>query len=248
MQVVGTPIALAENMRQYIVSRLCFVVCLIASPSFALANEKRTNTVSSEALRQYSFGMRVGGYGFRDPKADAANRWQDCRMNGLGVFVHQQFTRHLFVEGGTDVYFTDSLLAGESDHPDNMDRISGLFTGAAGLKMYPIDRVTAYAQLGVGVELTKVRMSQPEVDMEPHDHDHGHAQTGTQHAGDVTGEFMLPMAFVGFGADVRVGQRIHVGAAVRTYVMGHVDHHQADELTTEPELAAQGQFYVRYDL
>ena len=50
-------------------------------------------------------GARVGGYGFRRPGAVDEHghvAWDDCRMNGLGVFVRRPLGR-LFAEAGADL-------------------------------------------------------------------------------------------------------------------------------------------------
>jgi hypothetical protein len=187
--------------------------------------------------------MRVGGYGFRLPGADTTDRFQDCRMNGIGVSVDRSFSEHVFVEGGADIYFADTFPEGASHEGDTMDRVSGLMSAAAGLRMFPKSRINAYAQLGIGVEMTKVTVP-----------------SGDQVLED---SFVMPHGFIGFGTDVRLGKRLRIGASVRTHVMGHFVHgheqehdgvavdlngHAADELSPQPEIAAQGQFYLKYAL
>lgn len=119
-----------------------------------------------------------------------------------------------------------------------MDRISGLFTVAGGLRMFPGSRVSSYVQVGTGLELTQVRM-----DIGGHVH---------------SGRFALPVGFVGAGGDLGIGQRLRLGMNLRAYVMGHFDHdldaataaalEPTADLEARPEVAAQAQFYVRYHL
>lgn len=72
----------------------------------------------------------------------------------------------------------------------------------------------------------------------------------------------LPEAFLGFGADIRVGSRTFVGASLRMHVMGNFDYDPqrlqmgtwsseptpAEVFSASPSLAAQGQFYLRHAL
>lgn len=198
----------------------------------------------SDGAQEYAFGMRVGGYGFRNPQAESASeKWNDCRMNGLGLFGQKHLTQHAFLEAGSDIYFSDDMiLAEDQSQAENMDRLSGLLSVAAGLRMYPASRVSAYAQVGVGVELTRVTM--PAVA-----HEHTNGPIPASAPAEMTTTRTLPMGFVGFGGDVRVGSHTRLGASFRTNLMAHFDH--GDGVTTleaEPEAANQVQFYLRYSL
>ena len=55
---------------------------------------------------------------------------------------------------------------------------------------------------------------------------------------------------LGFGADARLYQGLRVGANVKLNGMGHYEHHEGvmEEMDVSPELASQGQIYLRYDL
>lgn len=203
--------------------------CLHAATAAAEPMVEKQATADSV----HAFGVRVGGYGFRAPEADAAHRWSDCRMNGLGLFAERRLSHHAFVEAGTDVYFADTTILADPQQAGGMDRLSGLFTVAAGLRMAPGARLSGYAQIGAGVELTRVSMG-------GHDHE---AMTGP--AMEESGVY--PLGFVGFGADVRLTGRLRAGASLRTYLMAHFDH-GTDSLDPEPEAANQGQFFLRYSL
>jgi hypothetical protein len=185
--------------------------------------------------------MRVGGYGFRNTHAESASeKWNDCRMNGLGLFGQKHLTQHAFLEAGSDIYFSDDMILGaDSTEAEPMDRLSGLLSVSAGLRMYPASRVSAYAQVGVGVELTRVTMGAAA-------HEHTDPVPASAPA-EMTTTRTLPMGFVGFGGDVRVGTRTRLGATFRTNVMAHFDH-GATTLDAEPEAANQVQFYLRYSL
>src|SRR5688572_31124661 len=76
------------------------------------------------------FGARVGGYGFQSH--DGSGDWNDCRMNGFGVFGTLDANRYLFGEAGLDFY------AAAPEHlAHGMDRVSTIPTLAAGLRMFP---------------------------------------------------------------------------------------------------------------
>jgi hypothetical protein len=191
----------------------------------------------------YAFGARVGGYGFRRDSGDRRSEWDECRMNGLGVFGERRFGRYLFVETGLDMYFSESfpMAPAEGDLP--IDRFSGLVTAAAGLRARASRRIAGYAQLGIGLELTKVSV--------PY-------QDGT-----IDDRLAMPIGFLGLGGDIRVGARTYLGASLRAHVMGNFEYDPAQlEMqpgwTTPPaadevfdpsvDVAAQAQFYVRRDL
>jgi hypothetical protein len=183
-------------------------------------------------------GGRVGGYGFRQAPTAGADHtgWNDCRMNGMGIFGDKRYGKHLFLEAGLDAYFADTFPTGGHDHGDGeatmgsgseMDRMSAIATVAGGFRMWPDGRVSPYVQIGAGLELTKVDM--PAFEMED--------------------TFLLPVGFIGFGGDVRIGKHLRLGLNLRVHMMGHFDHDSSDTaMDVEPELAGQGQFYAKYTL
>jgi hypothetical protein len=77
-------------------------VTATASADTPAADEEIGPTVSAE-VTPYSFGARVGGYGFRREEGDRRNAWDECRMNGLGVFGARQLAGPLFVAAGLDL-------------------------------------------------------------------------------------------------------------------------------------------------
>ena len=180
-------------------------------------------------------GARVGGYGFRE-MADAnpmtektGTGWQACRMNGLGVFATRTLTTHFFVEGALDTYFTDTFPTGEAvgNYDTPIDRVSGLFTIAGGLRLWPEKIVSPYVQMGIGAEFTRVRL--PALGMED--------------------SAVLPFGFFGVGATVRIGDKLRLGATFRVNAMGYYDDAQFQtELEHHIELATQGQFFFSYAL
>ena len=74
----------------------------------------------------YSFGARVGGYGFRRDEGDKRSAWDECRMNGMGVFGTRTVRGALFVEGGLDLYFSETFpLPVADDLPTRLDLADG---------------------------------------------------------------------------------------------------------------------------
>ena len=172
-------------------------------------------------------GARVGGYGFHNQQAgDRRDAWNDCRMNGLGVFARKD-VGILNVEAGADIYSSESFPMKPAPGDASEDRLSGLVTVAAGARILDTGRFRAIAQLGTGVELTHIKMAM---------------DNGT------TGESSraLPLGFVGISAEMRLGDRTSVGAAMRTFVMGKFEANEACQLEVVPSAAAQGQFYLAY--
>ncbi len=179
-------------------------------------------------------GVRVGGYGFREAtpasgEEPSGTGWQACRMNGLGVFANRQLSKRFFVEGGLDTYFTDSFPTGESmgEYETPIDRASALLTVAAGTRFDTGTRITPYMQVGLGAEVTRVRL--PALALED--------------------TALLPMGFFGAGANIRVTPRMQVGASLRVNAMGYYEDSQFQtELSPTTELATQGQFYASFSL
>jgi hypothetical protein len=191
----------------------------------------------------YAFGARVGGYGFRRDSGDSRNDWNECRMNGLGVFGERKLGRHLFIETGLDVYFTETFPMQPVDGDLPIDRVSGLATAAAGMRASATSWLSGYAQVGIGLEVTRVSV--------PYDDRR------------ITDELVLPVGFIGIGGDLKLGSKTYFGASLRAHLMGNFDYDPAklemesgwttppaagEVFDPSPDLAAQGQFYIRRDL
>ncbi len=194
--------------------------------------------VSAEPDRSdahYSVGARVGGYGFRNTQHAELERWDDCRMDGMGIFAQRTFTPYLFAEAGFDFYTASDAVPEPGMTAPHMDRISGVTTVAGGARI-PWRWLSPYLQVGLGMEITRVEMAS-----------HG-----------LNDRAVLPMGFLGVGADLRITRRLSVGANARTNLMKHFVHgadlHTHDDATEnhtemegEFEAAAQGQIFVRYE-
>lgn len=233
------------------------LLALVVSASPALADEPARpvddspKVVTTPASATYDLGFRVGGYGFRratnrmtetpQPGAEVTGDWTECRMNGFGLFTSRTLPGPLFVEVGLDAYFSKGQ-APASDLP--IDRASGLVSTAIGARSNFTSWLRGYVQLGGGVELTRVSV--------PYSFER-----------TIRDQKVMPMGFLGFGAEIEVARGTHLGMAFRTLVMGNFDYDPAKLDTGEmwvaapapevvfdasPDLANQGQFYLRRDL
>jgi len=190
---------------------------------------------SSMRTAHHSFGFRVGGYGYRNTEDPASGEWNDCRMNGLGIFGQRSMSEHLFAEAAVDMYSTAGFPDELASEEQAMDRVSALLSVAGGARVTLFDRLSPYVQLGVGAEVTRARLN------------------GLEDRG------VYPMGFFGFGGDLRVTRRFYVGMNVRTNVMKHYVHNGAGSIAamTEPghtalqseyDAAAQAQFFLKLDM
>ncbi len=192
----------------------------------------------------YDVGFRVGGYGFRREGDRSTDNWNECRMNGLGMFASRGLGGPLFLEAGLDAYFSADfpIAANASDLP--IDRTSGLVSVAIGARTNLAPWLRAYVQLGTGVELTRVSVPYGVNDR-------------------VQADKAMPEGFFGVGGELRVARGTYLGASFRMLVMGNFDYAienagmsntwtakpQPDQIfAASPSLATQGQFYVRRDL
>jgi len=197
-------------------------------------------TASAEPQPTYDFGLRVGGYGFHREGGSGADSWNQCRMNGVGVFAHRALRGPLFVEAGLDAY-TSTNQAMATDLP--IDRQSALLSVAAGVQAHVTSWLRGYAQLGVGAELARVAV--------PY--------------GDATirDNKVMPDGFFGIGGDLRIASATYLGMTVRTLIMGNFEYDPtrlqmtnawvaappaSDVFAASPDLVEQVQFYLRRDL
>ncbi|HUS28327.1 MAG TPA: outer membrane beta-barrel protein [Kofleriaceae bacterium] len=194
----------------------------------------------------FEIGARVGGYGFRregdtsKTLGDPHQQWTECRMNGFGMFGGKQLRGPLFVEAGLDLY--SSVDAGEpTDLP--IDRTSGLLSTAIGARTQIGKHFRGYAQLGGGLELSRVSVP------------YGDERIRDSKA--------MPEGFFGIGLDIRVGSQTTLGSSFRAHVMGNFDYDPArldmsqgwiaapsksEVFDASPDVATQVQFYLRREL
>jgi hypothetical protein len=221
------------------VSPLIFASLALSAAGVAAAEPASSVAAAPDAT--YAVGVRIGGYGFRRETDAATTAWDECRMNGVGVFAQRALRGPLFLEGGLDTYF--SIGQGQpTDLP--LDRQSALVSVAAGARTDVTSWLRAYVQLGGGVELT--RLSVPYGD-------------GTT----IRDDKAMPTGFIGFGGEIKLARGMYGGAMLRTLVMGNFNYDPQrlqmsnqwvaaptsdDVFKASPAFATQGQFYVRKDL
>ncbi len=193
---------------------------------------------SAAAAEPLAVGFRVGGYGFH---RESSSTWDECRMNGAGVFAQRAVRGPLYLEAGLDAY---STIGGAPATDLPIDRQSALVSVAAGARTNVTPWLTGYVQVGTGVELARLAVP------------YGDGST-------IRDSKVMPAGFFGVGADLRIARGTFVGATLRTLVMGNFDYDPArlqmanqwvaapsasDVFAASPSLAAQGQFYLRHDL
>ena len=195
---------------------------------------------SVAAADPYDLGVRIGGYGFHREGGTGNDAWNQCRMNGMGVFGSRALRGPLFVEAGLDTYFSTNQ-AMPQDLP--IDRQSALVSVAAGVRSSFTTWLRGYAQVGVGAEFARVAV--------PY--------------GDTTirDDKVMPDGFVGIGADIRIGAASYVGANLRTLVMGNFEYDPArlqmsnqwvaqpsptEVFAATPDFVEQAQFYFRHEM
>jgi hypothetical protein len=224
--------------------RLLPVAILLAASSAAssVALAEPLGVTADAPDPAWSVGARIGGYGFRREGNTAfTGEWNECRMNGVGVFVNRTVHGPIFLEGGLDSYFSST-----DRQPQDLqiDRSSALVSAAAGVRLNFASWLTGWVQLGVGAELTKLSV--------PYGDD------------AIRADKVMPEGFFGVGGDIKVTRAVHLGASMRTLVMGNFNYDPqrldmnnqmwtstptADQVfAATPSLAAQGQFYMRYDM
>jgi hypothetical protein len=216
---------------------LLFAGVVQADPLFGPAEDSGAgkNGVNAERWRP-GFGARIGGYGFRNH--DGSGAWNDCRMNGAGIFGTVDYGRHVYGELSFDGY-----QATPDTMSEGVDRISWHGTAGVGLRMLPDFVVTPFVEAGGGVEWTRLSV--------------GEART----------EGAFPVGYFGLGAALHVTRQIELGAGLRSLATAQEREEEETAATagaglgaarqaltssepSAPEMqlgvAAQGLFFLRY--
>ncbi|MFT3693488.1 MAG: hypothetical protein QM831_10140 [Kofleriaceae bacterium] len=200
-------------------------------------------TASAPDQPTYAMGARIGGYGFRR-EGDSAftGKWDECRMNGVGIFANRTLRGPFFIEAALDTYFST-----EDKNPMDLpvDRQSALISTAIGARMNLTTWLDGFIQLGFGAELAKLSVP------------YGDDQT-------LATNKIMPEGFFGVGGDIRITKSMRIGASIRTLVMGNFNYDPqrldkgsqawtstptADQVfAASPSLVAQGQFFLEHDL
>ena len=218
------------------------LVCA-ASPAWAQqrvgADEAGAENETSDPHWRPGFGVRVGGYGFRHSDGEK-DIWDDCKMQGIGVFGTLDYNEHLFGEVGIDNY-----TAAPSVRKRGMDRVSTHALFSVGLRMFPDFFISPNVQLGGGGEWTRIEVP----------------------AQDIVMRELYPVGFLGFGAEINATDNLKLGASFRMLLSMHPEHYEAGEgdvqwdaetaslsgeeqtrFSVDPDVAAQAQFFLRYAL
>lgn len=215
----------SPDMRQ-LLAMLFALSTFGAIPSLSYAQEggeaQHTLKDPSQGLAP-AIGVRVGGYGFRHLNSNANLAWDNCRMNGVGVYGTLDFSRHFFAELSADMYHAtgDTLKSG-------IDRISLHTFGVLGARLAPDFLISPYIHLGGGAEYTWVEV-------------YGHKDQG-----------FMPVGFVGLGGELNLDP-FKLGMAIRSHAMqlpvyDWSDDQSVRQVNYRTEIAGQMLFSVRYML
>lgn len=201
--------------RALISSLVTITAALFALATPAMANDLETSTRSKLTP---SIGARVGGYGFRHVTDNQLIGWDNCRMNGVGVFGNLDFASDTYAELSVDLYHATAQPITQG-----LDRLSLHTFGVLGYRMMPDALITPNVHIGGGMEWTKVEVF---------------GNTDTRFA---------PVGFVGAGGEINV-REFHFGLAIRAHLMQLPEYqwNNATEVTYETEAAAQMIFTARY--
>lgn len=169
-----------------------------------------------------ALGVRIGGYGFRQLNTNNTQDWENCRMDGAGVFGTLRLTDNLYAEMSTDLYFaTNQTLQ------SGIDRISMHTVAALGARFAPDFIISPLIQIGGGAEYTWVEIF------------------GTRD------QSVVPVGFIGAGGELNIAD-FHLGITARFNAMqlpSYVsDPSSSEPLEYNTQVAGQMLFSVRYTL
>lgn len=231
------------KIRSLSLPALVALCCSMPATATATAvSDQQTNdqagepAVTASSGPTFGVGARVGGYGFREVDQGALS-WNDCRMNGTGLFGTLDVGEHLFGELSADLYHA---TAAQAEH--GMDRVSFQPQAAIGARIHLGELVSPYIQAGGGPEFTRIDLD------------------------GATDSKVLPSAFMGLGGELNIKQ-FHLGTTLKVFSMGlpkHLhgvttahalepegaptshDHAADDQIPIRYEIAGMMQFFVRY--
>lgn len=201
--------------RALIPSLVTTTATLIAPTAPAMANDLDAST---RGTLTPSVGARIGGYGFRHVTDNQLIGWDNCRMNGVGVFGNLDFASSAYAELSVDLYHATARPITQG-----LDRLSLHTLGVLGYRMMPDALITPNVHIGGGLEWTKVDVF-------------GDTDTRT-----------APIGFIGAGGEINV-RSFHFGLALRAHLMQIPEYQwgNATTITYETEAAAQMIFTARY--
>ena len=198
-------------------------------PGWVSAGEAETDSGAGEAAESpwaFGVGTRIGGYGFRHVK-DETLSWNDCRMDGFGLFGTVDYGDYFFGELSVDYYHATGKTVASG-----MDRLSLHVSGAVGLRLLPDFVVRPYIQAGAGPEWTRMEV------------------------GGTSRQVVLAAPFMAVGGEVNLG-KLKLGSHLRAAAMGlpdHLhpeagghDHGDGGSGQVRYETAGWMQFFARYE-
>lgn len=204
----------------------------------ASADEAPASTAKARANDSVTLGIgaRIGGYGFRQATNDDTTNWEQCRMNGVGIFGTVDLTDHVFTELSIDGYYATGDVVNQG-----IDRVSLHAFGALGLRMFPHSLISPHIQLGGGAEWTRVELTDA----------------------DQLTDGWYPAGFIGTGGELNLGDHLKLGLNLRVFAMALPVYDYAtynvaeadtsrgapggdDDIPMEFEMASQLQFFLRY--
>lgn len=207
---------------RHLIAALCALCALGVMPSWSMAQGNNQETLKDPGITS-AIGARVGGYGFRQLNSNNNVDWNNCRMNGVGVWGTFDFTRNLFTEVSADMYYAtgETLKSG-------IDRLSMHSLASVGFRLVPDFLISPYIQLGGGVEYTWVEV-------------YGNKDQGFK-----------PIGFVGIGGELNLDP-FKLGLAIRSNAMQLPVYdwggdQSLREVSYRTEFAGQMLFSVRYVL
>ena len=213
-------------MRRISLALMSALFVMGVAPAMSWAQEQVNGAIGAQeesARWTPALGARVGGYGFRHLNAQEKLAFDNCRMDGVGVFGTLDLSRHIFTELSLDLYHATGPTM-----RSGIDRISLHTVGAVGLRMAPDRLISPFVQLGGGAEYTWVEVF-----------------------GRGDGRF-LPVGFVGLGGELNL-DRFKLGLTMRSNAMQLPEYEwaksgEADSITYKTEVAGQLLFSVRYTM
>lgn len=178
------------------------------------------SSVENTDYWRIGMGGRVGGYGFRQVNEEGNLDFENCRMNGMGIFLTSEFGEHAYSELAVDFYHTIA-----EPQRNGVDRLSVHTTLALGLKFLPHRFISPLVEVGGGVELTSAEVY------------------------GVRQDAIAPIGFLGIGGELNFGD-LKAGMAIRTNAMQVPEYgwNESESLQWRTEVAGQAIFWMRYVL
>ena len=111
------------------IAPLCLVLISVLGTTPAFADNAQLKKDVDPSWKP-AIGVRVGGYGFRQLDTDQSMNWNNCRMNGVGIYGTLDFNKTFYAEISTDMYHAHTTTLRQG-----LDRISLHGVGLVGARM-----------------------------------------------------------------------------------------------------------------